>query len=192
MTRAKHVVAGVAIGSVSAAWWATVAFADNCSSELDCQQTQTYNTTTTVIATAVGVAVAVISILISQAAGTAGAAGAAATETLPPPGGDVPPTTDVIVDGQQAIDILIANGLITPVTRADGSTGYVPTTTDLTDNPYVKGIAWGDNPDGTIDNPVIVVPGEPPTEIPESPPEPPPTEPPPTEPPPTEPPPTEP
>ena len=128
MGRWRAAAAGLIGGVGVAVLHAAVVFADNCSSELDCQQTQTYNTTTTVIGTAIAVATAVISIVVSQAAGAT--AGTEAGETAPP-------STDVILDGSEAINVLIREGLIKPVTNPDGSTSYIPTSRDFPNNPNV-------------------------------------------------------
>ena len=73
VSRMSRLVGGL-VAAAGAAMWPIVAFADDCSSELDCQQTPSYNTTTTVIGTAVAVGVAVVSILVSNASAS-GAAG---------------------------------------------------------------------------------------------------------------------
>jgi hypothetical protein len=97
----------------------------------------------------------VVSILVSTA-GTTAATIAATEGTLPPP------STDVIVDGPEAIKVLVDRGLIIPVTRPDGTTAWIPTTPDFTSHPDVKGVAWNTNPDGSIDNPTLIMAGAPP------------------------------
>ena len=167
MNRFRRFLIGAVGGVFLAAVRASVAFADNCSNELDCQQTQTYNTTTTVIGTAIGVGVAAISIVVSQTASTGAGAGAAvgaagigdAPDTDPTsPDGDAPPMEDLtILDGQDAIDALLQSGQIEPVTNPDGSTSYIPTSADLPDDGTIQGVIWGNNPDGTIDGPLVLV-----------------------------------
>ncbi len=163
--------AGIAT-TVGAALWPLVAFADDCSSELDCQQTPTYNSTTTVIGTAIAVSVAVVSILVSSSMST----GAAAPGTVDPDaaaggggdgtgGGDGSSdsptgsaTPGEILDGQDALDWMSDHGLITKVPHPDGSVTWQPTSPDFPgDHPEMPGIVWNEGDDGSINNPVIFV-----------------------------------
>lgn len=160
--------AGIVAG-VGAALWPAIAFADDCSSELDCQQTPAYNTTTTVIGTAIAVGVAVISILVSSSTsrgdaatgpdanagdggdGDGGADGSPDSSTLAPSSGE-------ILDGDDAIDWLSDNGLIAPVVNPDGSVTWQPTSPDFPgDHPDMPGIVWTEGDDGSILEPVIFI-----------------------------------
>lgn len=167
-SRAARWIVGLwtSIGVMS---WPLVVFADDCSSEFDCQQTPGYNTTTTIVGTAIAVSVAAVSIFVStptapgaSAGGAIGAGdGGGGTDPDDESGAATGPANKTL-EGDEALGWMQRRGMIKPVTNPDGSVSWHPTSRYFPDDhPDMPGIVWSPGADGSIDNPVILVKPEP-------------------------------